>query len=158
LKGSTDIMMGSLESVVKKVGQTAGKEAAEQVAKEGAGTVVKNLFDVFVGNPAKEGLAELFTFIQQKTADKAIGINNESTQKIIKDGINTWVLGAASQGVMTSPQMAVTAVASANKARKSFLRPSSVETPFSGSTSRVIVLFCLSASSVIFFRAAFALP
>jgi hypothetical protein len=121
LKGSTNIMMGSLRSTVKKVAETAGKEAAEQVAKEGAGTIAKNLFDVFVGNPSKEGFSEVLTFAQQKFTDKVLGINNESTQKILKDGINTWALGAASGGVTTAPQMAVTAISSANTARKKFV-------------------------------------
>jgi len=121
LKGSTNIMIGSLRSTVKKVAETAGKEAAEQVAKEGAGTIAKNLFDVFVGNPSKEGFSEVLTFAQQKFTDKVLGINNESTQKILKDGINTWALGAASGGVTTAPQMAVTAISSANTARKKFV-------------------------------------
>lgn len=109
-KGSAKLAAESLGSLVRKTATTVGKEAAEEVARTGSKELTKRMFESMAIDPLKEGFSELGTFAGQELTDVLLGVSTKSPDRILREGLNAWALGAASGGVMTSPGAAGTGI------------------------------------------------
>ncbi len=109
-KGSAKLAAESLGSLVRKTATTVGKEAAEEVARTGSKELTKRMFESMAIDPLKEGFSELGTFAAQELTDVLLGVSTKSPDRILREGLNAWALGAASGGVMSTPGAAGTGI------------------------------------------------